>query len=159
LLDRLMGSVGLSGRAFIPLLSSFACAIPGVMATRTIPNIRNRMLTIMIAPLMTCSARLPVYALIIAAFIPNQPVGPFNLPGVVLFSLYVAGVASAMCVALAAKHLFMKSDYHPLLMELPHYHWPSLRNLAMGLWERAYIFVRRVGTIILSLMIVLWFLS
>ena len=159
LLDRLMGSVGLSGRAFIPLLSSFACAVPGIMATRTIPNLRDRLATIMIAPLMTCSARLPVYALIIAAFIPNRPVGPFNLPGLVLFTLYVAGIVAAMAVAYALKRTAMRSTYHPLLLELPEYHWPHLNNLMIGLWERTKVFVHRVGTIILALMIVLWFLS
>ncbi len=159
LLDRLMGSVGLSGRAFIPLLSSFACAVPGIMATRTIPNVRDRMATILIAPLMTCSARLPVYALLISAFIPVQAVGPFNLQGLVLFSLYAAGVLSALAVAAVLKRTTLKASYHPLLLELPEYHWPSPRNLAIGLWERARIFLRRVGTIILALMVVLWFLS
>jgi ferrous iron transport protein B len=159
LLDRLMGSVGLSGRAFIPLLSSFACAVPGIMATRTIPNLRDRIATIMIAPLMTCSARLPVYALVIAAFIPNRPVGPFNLPGLVLFALYVSGIVAAMAVAYALKRTALRSSYHPLLLELPEYHWPHLNNLAIGLWERTKVFLRRVGTIILALMIVLWFLS
>ena len=159
LLDRLMGSVGLSGRAFIPLLSSFACAVPGIMATRTIQNPRDRLATIMIAPLMTCSARLPVYALIIGAFIPEQSVGLFNLQGLVLFALYVAGIVSAMAVAYVFKHLFGKDHQPPLMLELPNYHWPNLRSLALGLWERARIFVTRVGTIILALMIVLWFLS
>ncbi|NJD30910.1 MAG: ferrous iron transporter B [Gammaproteobacteria bacterium] len=159
LLDRVMGSVGLSGRAFIPLLSSFACAVPGIMATRTIPNVRDRIATIMIAPLMTCSARLPVYALVIAAFIPNRPVGAFNLQGLVLFTLYVAGIVAAMAVAYALKRTALRSTYHPLLLELPEYKWPNLRNLLLGLWERAKIFLQRVGTIILALMIVLWFLS
>jgi len=159
LLDRLMGSVGLSGRAFIPLLSSFACAVPGIMATRTIPNLRDRMATIMIAPLMTCSARLPVYALVIAAFIPHRPVGPFNLQGLVLFVLYVAGIVSAMAVAYALKRTAMRSSYHPLLLELPEYHWPHVNNLMIGLWERTKVFLQRVGTIILAMMIVLWFLS
>jgi len=159
LLDRLMGSVGLSGRAFIPLLSSFACAVPGIMATRTIPNLRDRMATIMIAPLMTCSARLPVYALVIAAFIPSQPVGPFNLQGLVLFTLYFAGILAAMAVAFLLKRTALKTAYHPLLLELPEYHWPHLNNLAIGLWERTKVFLQRVGTIILALMIVLWFLS
>jgi ferrous iron transport protein B len=160
LLDRLMGRVGLSGRAFIPLLSSFACAIPGVMATRTIPNARERLVTIMIAPLMTCSARLPVYALIIAAFIPPLTVGRvFNLQGIVLFVLYVAGVFSALAVGLLAKGFRTHHRAQPLVMELPDYHWPHLRNLALGLWERTKIFVSRVGRIILSLMILLWFLS
>jgi ferrous iron transport protein B len=159
LLDRMMGSVGLSGRAFIPLLSSFACAIPGIMATRTIPNVRDRLATIMIAPLMTCSARLPVYALVIAAFIPDRRVGMFNLQGLVLFTLYLAGILAAMAVAYALKRTTLRSFYHPLLLELPEYRWPDPRNLALGLWERAKVFLQRVGTIILALMIVLWFLS
>ena len=159
LLDRLMGSVGLSGRAFIPLLSSFACAIPGIMATRTIQNPRDRLATIMIAPLMTCSARLPVYALIIGAFIPDRSVGMFNLQGLVLFGLYVTGIVSAMAVAYVFKLTIGKGRYQPLMLELPHYHWPHLHNLALGLWERARIFVMRVGTIILSMMILIWFLS
>jgi ferrous iron transport protein B len=159
LLDRLMGHVGLSGRAFIPLLSSFACAIPGIMAARTIPNTRDRLATILLAPLMTCSARLPVYALIIGAFIPARSVGPFNLQGLVLFALYVAGIVGAVGVALLMKRVTMKSNYHPLLMELPEYRWPNLRNLVMGLWERVKIFLSRVGGIILALTIVLWFLS
>ncbi|MDE2401263.1 MAG: ferrous iron transporter B [Burkholderiales bacterium] len=160
LLDRVMGSVGLSGRAFIPLLSSFACAIPGIMATRTIANPRDRLVTILIAPLMTCSARLPVYALLIAAFIPDRTVGGlFNLQGLVLFALYAAGIVSGMVVALVLKLFMKQSGPQPLLMELPDYHWPHLRNLALGLWERASIFVSRVGTIILALMVVLWFLS
>jgi ferrous iron transport protein B len=159
LLDRLMGKVGLSGRAFIPLLSSFACAIPGIMATRTIPAARDRLTTIMIAPLMTCSARLPVYTLLIGAFIPRRMIGPFNLQGVTLFVLYLAGVAGAMIVAFAIKRLFMRGDYHPLMLELPEYKWPTLRNLALGLWERARIFLGRVGTVLLTLMVVLWFLA
>lgn len=160
LLDRLMGSVGLSGRAFIPLLSSFACAVPGIMATRTIQNPRERLVTIMIAPLMTCSARLPVYTLVIGAFVPERTVGGlFNLQGIVLFVLYVAGVASAMAVGWAAKRLGARDRIQPLLMELPDYHWPHVRSLAIGLWERARIFLARVGGIILSLMILLWFLS
>jgi ferrous iron transport protein B len=159
LLDRLMGSVGLSGRAFIPLLSSFACAIPGIMATRTIQDPRDRLTTIMIAPLMTCSARLPVYALIIGAFIPERSVGIFNLQGLVLFCLYVAGIVSAMMVAYLIKRIAGKGRYQPLMLELPSYHWPNLRNLAIGLWERAKIFITRVGTIILALMVLIWFLS
>ncbi len=159
LLDRLMGKVGLSGRAFIPLLSSFACAIPGIMATRTIPAARDRLTTIMIAPLMTCSARLPVYTLLIGAFIPRRMVGPFNLQGVTLFALYLLGVAGAMVVAFAIKRLFMRGDYHPLMLELPEYKWPNLRNLVLGLWERARIFIGRVGSVLLTLMVVLWVLS
>ena len=137
LLDRIMGSVGLSGRAFIPLLSSFACAIPGIMATRTIQNPRDRLATIMIAPLMTCSARLPVYALIIGAFIPQRAVwGGLQLQGLVLFALYIAGVASAMGVAYVLKRSGSASAFQSLLLELPAYHWPNLRSLAIGLWQR-----------------------
>lgn len=159
LLDRLMGGLGLSGRSFIPLLSSFACAIPGIMATRTIPNWRDRLTTIMLAPLMTCSARLPVYALLIGAFIPDRSVGIFNLRGLVLFGLYLAGVLGAVLVAVVVKLAGGKSHYHPLLMELPEFHWPDLRSLWLGLWERTRIFLTRVGTIILALMVVLWFLA
>ena len=159
LLDRLMGGIGLSGRSFIPLLSSFACAIPGIMATRTIPNWRDRLATMMLAPLMTCSARLPVYALLTAAFIPERSFGFFNLRGLVLFALYLAGIAGAVLVALVMKRFTMRASYHPLMMELPEYHWPNARNLLMGLWERAHIFLARVGTIILALMVLLWFLA
>ena len=159
LLDRIMGSVGLSGRAFLPLLSSFACAIPGIMAARTIQNPRDRLVTIMIAPLMTCSARLPVYALLIAAFIPDREVaGLMNLQGLVLFVLYMAGILSAMAVAWYMKR---RSDFkqHALMMELPAYHWPQPRALAVGLWERAKVFLKRVGTLILAMMVLLWLLS
>ncbi|MEF8770875.1 MAG: ferrous iron transporter B [Candidatus Accumulibacter phosphatis] len=160
LLDRLMGTVGLSGRSFIPLLSSFACAIPGIMAARTISNWRDRLATIMIAPLMTCSARLPVYALIIGAFIPESTVaGVFNLQGLVLFVLYVAGILSAMAVAGVLKLTVGRGQQHPLMLELPSYRWPHARNLLLGLVERARIFIMRVGNIILALMVVLWFLS
>ena len=160
LLDRIMGHVGLSGRAFIPLLSSFACAIPGIMAARTIPSARDRIVTIMIAPLMTCSARLPVYALLIGAFIPSRAVGGiFNLKGLVLFALYVAAVVSAMIVAFVMKLTVMRGQNPPLMMELPEYRAPNLRNLMLGLWERVRIFVSRVGGIILTLMVVLWFLA
>ncbi|MGF6275120.1 ferrous iron transport protein B [Massilia sp. UYP11] len=159
LLDRIMGSVGLSGRSFLPLLSSFACAIPGVMAARTIQNPRDRLVTIMIAPLMTCSARLPVYALLIAAFIPDQTVaGILNLQGLVLFILYMAGILSAMGVAWFMKR---RSTYkqHALMLELPAYHWPQLSALASGLLERTRIFLMRVGTLILTMMVLLWLLS
>ncbi len=159
LLDRLMGFVGLSGRAFIPLLSSHACAIPGIMATRTIPNWRDRLTTIMIAPLMTCSARLPVYLLLIGALIPSRHVGPFSLQGLVMFGLYCAGIVSAFAVALLLKQFGGKRQYSPLMLELPDYQWPHAGNLLLGLWERVKIFLNRVGGIILALMIVLWFLS
>jgi ferrous iron transport protein B len=159
LLDRLMGGVGLSGRAFIPLLSSFACAIPGIMATRTIANWKDRLATIMVAPLMTCSARLPVYALLIGTFVPEGSVGWFNVRGLTLFALYVTGVFGAMAVAWCMKRFWMKTSYQPLMLELPPYRAPSLRNLGLGLWERADIFLRRVGGIIFSLMVILWFFS
>ncbi|RYY76649.1 MAG: ferrous iron transport protein B [Gammaproteobacteria bacterium] len=158
LLDRPMRGLGISGRSFIPLLSSFACAVPGIMSTRTISDPRERFITIMIAPLMTCSARLPVYALIIGAFIPEQTVwGIFNLQGLTLFALYFAGVASAALVALIMRRNQAREHY-PLLLELPSYRWPMAYHLIMGLKERVWIFLRRVGTIILSLAIVIWFL-
>ncbi|MBY0237475.1 MAG: ferrous iron transporter B, partial [Burkholderiaceae bacterium] len=152
--------VGLSGRSFIPLLSSFACAIPGIMATRSIANPRDRLVTIMIAPLMTCSARLPVYALLIGAFIPQQQIwGGLELQGLVLFGLYLAGIVGAMAVAWVLKQFTSRAQVRPLMMELPSYHWPSPRNVLIGLWQRAQIFVKRVGGIILSLTIVLWALA
>ncbi len=162
LLDRVMAGVGLTGRSFIPLLSSFACAIPGIMATRTIADPRDRLATILIAPLMTCSARLPVYALLIGAFIPARTLAlGVNLQGLVLFILYLAGIVSAMGVAWVLQRIGRRAGpaHHTLMMELPAYRWPNPRNLAIGLLERARIFINRVGTIILSLMIVLWFLS
>jgi len=160
LLDRLMGGVGLSGRSFIPLLSSFACAIPGIMAARTIADPRDRLVTIMIAPMMTCSARLPVYALLIGAFIPTRRVlGGLELQGLVLFGLYVAGVGGALLVAWALKRFTTRGQVRSLMMELPSYHWPAPRNIAIGLWQRVVIFLRRVGGIILVLTIALWFLA
>ena len=160
LLDRLMGGVGLSGRSFIPLLSSFACAIPGIMAARTIANPRDRLTTIMIAPLMTCSARLPVYALLIGAFIPKREVGGlFELQGLVLFALYLIGIMGALAVAWVLKRFTARGTVRPLMMELPIYHWPSVRGIAIGLWQRVVIFMRRVGGIILTLTVVLWFLA
>jgi len=160
LLDRMMFAAGLTGRSFIPLLSSFACAIPGIMATRSIQDPRDRLTTIMVAPLMTCSARLPVYTLLIAAFIPRQSVlGVFNLQGVVLFVLYFAGVVSALAVAWVIKRMRSDKSEHALLMELPSYRLPNPRDVAIGLWERSKIFLRRVTGIILSLTVLLWFLS
>ena len=160
LLDRLMGGVGLSGRSFIPLLSSFACAIPGIMATRTIANPRDRMVTIMIAPLMTCSARLPVYALLIGAFIPRREVwGVLDLQGLVLFALYVAGIVGALVVAWVLKRFTTHGQARTLMMELPNYHLPNIRSVAIGLWQRVAIFMKRVGGVILTLTIALWFLA
>lgn len=160
LLDRLMFKSGLSGRSFIPLLSSFACAVPGVMATRSIQDPRDRLATIMVAPLMTCSARLPVYALLIGAFIPSQSVaGLFNLQGLVLFALYAAGVTSALAVSWVMKKIHRNRTEHALLLELPSYRVPSWRSVSLGLYERASIFLKRVGGIILALTILLWFLA
>jgi ferrous iron transport protein B len=142
------------------LLSSFACAIPGIMATRTIQDPRDRLTTILVAPLMTCSARLPVYALLIAAFIPERTVwGLFNLQGLVLFALYVAGIVSALAVAYVLKWFRHDRTDHPLLMELPSYRLPNPRDIAIGLWERARIFLSRVGKVILTMTVLLWFLA
>lgn len=159
LLDKLMFKAGLSGRAFIPLLSSFACAIPGIMASRTISDPRDRLTTIFVAPLMTCSARLPVYALLIAAFIPQQTVWGFmNLQGLVLFGLYMAGIVSALAVSFVLKFFHKDKSQHMLLMELPSYRFPDLKNVWIGLLDRGKIFLKRVGGIIFALSIVLWFL-
>ena len=161
LLDRLMGSVGLSGRSFIPLLSSFACAIPGIIAIRTIPNVRDRVVTMLIAPLMTCSARLPIYALLIAAFIPQKTIAGFlQLQGVVMFVLYLAGILAAMAVAWVLKTLTAAGrQVRPLMMELPTYRRPHIRNILIGLLHRAQLFMRRVGGVIMLLTIALWFLA
>ena len=163
LMDRLMAGVGLSGRSFIPLLSSFACAIPGIMATRSIADPKDRLTTILVAPLMTCSARLPVYAVIIAAFIPNVPVGPkgfavIGLQGLVLFGLYVVGIVGAMLVALVLRRSITKGAASGFIMELPKYQMPRLKDMAIGLWQRAWIFLRRAGTIIFTVTVVLWLL-
>lgn len=159
LLDKLMFKAGLSGRAFIPLLSSFACAIPGIMATRSISDPRDRLTTIFVAPLMTCSARLPVYALLIAAFIPEQMIwGVFNLQGLVLFALYMAGIVSALIVSFILKFFQKDKSQHMLLMELPSYRLPDIKSIWIGLLDRAKIFLKRVGGIIFALSILLWFL-
>jgi ferrous iron transport protein B len=160
LMDRIMGGAGLHGRAFIPLLSSFACAIPGIMATRVIDNKRDRLTTIMVAPLMTCSARIPVYTLIISAFIPNRPVlGVLNLPGLVMFGLYATGILSALGVSFITRRLFWRGAVEPFLMELPTYKTPDAANVLRSLYLRGKIFITRAGTIILPMMIVVWFLS
>ncbi len=157
LMDRMMAGVGLSGRSFIPLLSSFACAIPGIMATRSIADPKDRLTTILIAPLMTCSARLPVYAVIIAAFIPNTNVGGgIGLQGLVLFALYVAGIIGAMLVALVLRRSITKGAASGFIMELPKYQLPRIKDLAIGLWQRAWVFLRRAGTIIFMVTVVLW---
>jgi ferrous iron transport protein B len=161
ILDRMMGSVGLSGRSFIPLLSSFACAIPGIIATRTIPNVRDRLVTIMIAPLMTCSARLPVYTLLISAFIPRHSTwGGFQRQGLVMFGLYMTAILGAMVVAWLLKTLTRSGrQVRPLMMALPTYRLPNPLSVTIGLWHRANIFMKRVGGIILTTTIGLWFLA
>jgi ferrous iron transport protein B len=161
LMDRIMGGAGLHGRAFIPLLSSFACAIPGIMATRVIDNRRDRLTTILIAPLMTCSARIPVYTLIISAFIPPKLVwGWVNLQGLVMFGLYATGIASALGVSFVIK-FFMWRDYQPapFMLELPDYKMPRARSIAIGIYNRAKMFLQRAGTTIFSMMVLIWFLA
>jgi ferrous iron transport protein B len=160
LMDRLMAGVGLSGRAFIPLLSSFACAIPGIMATRSIDDPKDRLTTILIAPLMTCSARLPVYAVVIGAFIPARKIlRGVGLQGLVLFCLYVAGILSSMLVAAVLKRTVTKGGGGGFLMEMPKYQMPVWRDIALGIWQRAYLFLRRAGSVILSVTAVLWLLT
>ncbi|UGY06621.1 ferrous iron transporter B [Bradyrhizobium quebecense] len=161
LMDRIMGGAGLHGRAFIPLLSSFACAIPGIMATRVIDNRRDRLTTILIAPLMTCSARIPVYTLIISAFVPATSLWGFvNLQGLVMFGLYAAGITSALTVSAIAK-FFLWRDHTPapFMLELPDYKVPRLRSIAIGVLNRAKMFLYRAGTTILSMMVLIWFLA
>ena len=160
LMDRIMGGAGLHGRAFIPLLSSFACAIPGVMAARVIDSKRDRLTTIMVAPLMTCSARIPVYTLIIAAFIPNQTVWGFaSLQGLVMFGLYAAGIVSALAVSFVIRKVFWRGAVEPFMMELPAYKTPDLKSVGLNLWLRARIFLERAGRIILPLMVIVWALA
>ena len=160
LMDRIMGGAGLHGRAFIPLLSSFACAIPGIMAARVIDSKRDRLTTIMVAPLMTCSARIPVYTLIIAAFIPNRTVWGFaNQQGLVMFGLYATGILSALAVSFVIRRIFWRGAVEPFMMELPAYKTPDLRSVAFNLWLRARIFLERAGRIILPLMVLIWALS
>ncbi|MEY3905493.1 MAG: hypothetical protein RIR59_316 [Pseudomonadota bacterium] len=157
IMDRLMASVGLSGRAFIPLLSSFACAVPGIMATRTVEDPRDRLTTILIAPLMTCSARLPVYAVIIGAFIPNRAVVPgVGLQGLVLFGLYVSGIAGAMIAALLIRRTILPGRSLGFMMEMPRYQLPNIKDVALGLWQRAFAFLKRAGSIIAVTTLVLW---
>lgn len=160
LMDGLMGKVGLSGRGFIPLLSSFACAVPGIMATRSIPDEKDRLTTILIAPLMTCSARIPVYALVIGAFIPARDVGglPIGLQGLVLFGLFLAGIVGALLVAYVLRRSVTKGKSTGFMMEMPRYQWPRGADIAIALWQRAWIFLRRAGTIIAGTTVVLWLL-
>jgi ferrous iron transport protein B len=160
LMDKIMGGAGLHGRAFIPLLSSFACAIPGIMGARVIDNRRDRLTTILVAPLMTCSARIPVYTLIISAFVPNRSVWGFlSLQGVVMFGLYAAGILSALLVGFVVRKVFWRGTSEPFIMELPAYKLPDWKNVLTGVLIRGKIFVKRAGTVILGMMIVVWFLS
>jgi ferrous iron transport protein B len=161
LMDRIMGGAGLHGRAFIPLLSSFACAIPGIMATRVIDNRRDRLSTILVAPLMTCSARIPVYTLIISAFIPATYVWGFiSVQGLVMFALYAAGILSALAVSFVAKHLFWREEHAaPFMLEMPDYKLPRPRSIALGLMQRARMFLERAGTTIFAMMVLIWFLA
>jgi ferrous iron transport protein B len=160
LMDKIMGGAGLHGRAFIPLLSSFACAIPGIMATRVIDSRRDRIGTILVAPLMTCSARIPVYTLIISAFIPNTRVwGMLSLQGLVMFGLYATGILSALVVSFFIRRVFWRGAVEPFMMELPTYKLPDAKNVLMNLWQRALIFLKRAGTNILAMMVLIWFLA
>jgi ferrous iron transport protein B len=161
LMDRIMGGAGLHGRAFIPLLSSFACAIPGIMATRVIDNRRDRLTTILVAPLMTCSARIPVYTLIISAFIPDRSVwGWVGLQGLVMFGLYAAGIGSALGVSFVANHFFWRENTTPpFMLELPDYKMPRVRSVVIGVYTRAMMFLKRAGTTIFSMMVLIWFLA
>ena len=158
-IDRVMGRIGLEGRSFVALLSSYACAVPGIMATRTIPSPRDRLITILVAPLMTCSARLPVYALLISAFVPERSVwGPIGLQGLVLLGLYLGGVVAALVVAGILKRTLIRSDGLPFVMELPTYRWPTAKVWFSQVFGSAWAFIRRAGTIILAASIILWIL-
>ncbi len=160
IMDRLMGKVGLHGKSFIPLLSSFACAIPGIMATRTIESPKDRLVTMLVAPLISCSARMPVYALMIACFIPNESVlGIFSLAGLVLVAMYLLGLFTALLMAFIFKTFLLKGQSPAFIMELPPYRMPSLKNTMLHMWERTRIFLKRAGTIILGVSIILWFLA
>ena len=160
IMDKVMGNVGLHGKSFIPLLSSFACAIPGIMATRTIDSRKDRLVTMLVAPLMSCSARLPVYTLLIAAFIPQKRIfGVFSLPGLTMIGLYLFGLVSALIMAWVFKKLLLKGEVQTSIMELPTYKMPSLRSVLFQMWERSWLFLKRAGTFILGVSIVLWFLA
>ncbi len=158
LMDRLMSKVGLHGKSFIPMLSSFACAIPGIMATRTIESPKDRLVTILVAPLMSCSARLPVYTLLIAACIPNLTVlGILKLPGLVMLSMYLLGIVVALLMAWLFKKTLLKGEPPMLIMELPPYKRPLVRIVVRHMWDRSKLFLRRAGTVILGINILLWF--
>jgi ferrous iron transport protein B len=159
--DRVMRSIGLNGKAFIPLLSAYACAVPAIMATRTIENKRDRLATILVAPFMTCSARLPIYTLIIAAFIPNRPVlgSLIGMRACVMLSLYVLGFLAALLTAKLLKSSVLKASSAPFVLELPQYRWPTVRSLSLRLYDRSALFLKKAGTIILAVSFVLWVLS
>jgi ferrous iron transport protein B len=159
--DRTMARVGLQGKSFIPLLSAYACAVPAIMATRTIENKRDRFATILIAPFMTCAARLPVYILVIAAFLESRPLlGPFlGTRAAALLGLYLLGFVAALVTALILKSTILKSDRTPFVLELPPYRWPTPKSLGLRLLDRAKIFLRRAGTVILGVAVVLWVLA
>jgi ferrous iron transport protein B len=160
IMDRVMNKVGLHGKSFIPILSSYACAIPGIMATRTIENPRDRLVTMLVAPLASCSARLPVYSLLIAAFIPSTLIfGFWNLQGIVMVSMYLLGIVMALLMALLFKRTILKGKTPDFIMELPPYRLPSLKNVVLQMWERSILFLKRAGTIILGVSIILWFLA
>jgi len=160
IMDRLMSKVGLHGKSFIPMLSSFACAIPGIMATRTIENRKDRLVTMLVSPLMSCSARLPIYVLMIAAFIPKKSIlGIISLPGITLVSMYLLGLFTALGMAWIFKKTLLKSDTPVFIMELPPYKLPSLKSIVLQMWEKGSLFLKRAGTIILGVSIILWFLS
>lgn len=160
LMDNIMRSVGLHGKSFIPLLSSFACAIPGIMATRTIESRKDRLVTMMVVPLIGCSARLPVYTLLIAAFIPTKKLfGIFSLPGLTLISMYLLGLVTALSMAWLFKKTLLKGEVPVFIMELPPYKRPSLRSVMIQMWERSFQFLKSAGTIILGVSIILWFLA
>ncbi len=157
LMDKFMSRVGLSGKSFIPMISSFACAIPGIMATRVIEDHRDRLTTILVAPLMTCSARLPVYALLIAAFVPAEPVlGVLGFHGLTLFALYFLGILTAIVVALVLKRTLLRGETPPFVIELPSYKRPSFRTVLHRVWERGWLFLRCAGTMILAVSIIVW---
>jgi ferrous iron transport protein B len=159
-MDRLMSKVGLHGKSFIPMLSSFACAIPGIMATRTIESPKDRLVTILVAPLMSCSARLPVYTLLIAACIPNLTVlGFLKLPGLTMLSMYLLGIVVALLMAWLFKKTLLRGETPMLIMELPPYKRPLLRIVVRHMWDRSKLFLRRAGTVILGINILLWFLA
>ncbi len=160
IMDRVMNKVGLHGKSFIPILSSFACAIPGIMATRTIENPRDRLVTMLVAPLASCSARLPVYSLLIAAFIPSTLIfGFWNLQGIVMVSMYLLGIVMALLMALLFKKTILKSKTPDFIIELPPYRLPSLKSVVLQMWERSVLFLKRAGTIILGVSIIVWFLA